>query len=331
MSNNLYTYQKNVTTSGTPVQLQSQAVEPDQVVLIKAKVANTGIISVGYSSATALNSSTAHFKLRAGESVTIKVPEASLIWIDSTVNGEGVEFAVGAFDGTVGSSGGALQSAGADAESNTASAQVVSARASGFNGTTWDRLRAGLSGVKTAITGFLNNVPYAQYLSSAVTLANNEWHHLVSTVNGFLKVSLGDLIGGEDLTNNVMGTIAKPLAASTYSPSVYTELTQVTKANIKASTGNVLSFDITNDNAAVRYFQLHNKATAPAATEVPLYSFKVPAGTATAPGRLTLGREFWTEAGKNFPTGIGWAISTTYGTFTDSATNTEHILNLHYV
>jgi hypothetical protein len=147
-----------------------------------------------------------------------------------------------------------------------------------------------------------------------------------------LDVTLKELVAGEDVTsNNVLGVTQKPLAASTYSPSVYSALTQVTKANIKSSTGNVFGFYITNDNAAVRYFQLHNKATAPAGTDVPIYSFKVPAGTANNPGVLVIGTEFFTGPGKNFSTGIGWAISTTFGTFTDSATNTEHIVYVHYI
>lgn len=169
------------------------------------------------------------------------------------------------------------------------------------------------------------------YQSVADTIADGHSASLAIDTNRNLKVSLGTLLGGEDLTNNVMGVTQKPIAASTYSPLLYSEITQVTKANIKSSPGNVLSFYISNVNAAVRYFQLHNKASAPAATEVPIYSFPIPAGTSTVPSVLELGSEFWTMAGKYFSTGIGWAISTTYATFTDSATNTEHVTFVHYI
>ena len=169
------------------------------------------------------------------------------------------------------------------------------------------------------------------YLASAGTITDGDGAAIGIDVNRNVKVSLATLLGGEDLTNNVLGITQKAIAASTYSPSLYSEITQVTKAAIKASAGNVLAIYCSNDNAAVRYFQLHNKATAPSATEVPIYSIKVPAGTANNPGVLTLGSEFFTAAGKYFTTGIGWAISTTYGTFTDSATNTEHIAYVHYV
>lgn len=169
------------------------------------------------------------------------------------------------------------------------------------------------------------------YQASADTLVDGHAAALSVDVNRFLKITKATLDGGEDLTNNVQGITNKPIAASTYSPSLYSELTQVTKAAIKASAGNVLSFYISNVNAAVRYFQLHNKATAPAGTDVPIYSFPIPAGSATAPSVLQLGPEFWTMSGKYFSTGIGWAISTTYATFTDSATNTEHVALVHYI
>lgn len=169
------------------------------------------------------------------------------------------------------------------------------------------------------------------YESTPTTLTNNQLGTFGIDANRNVKVTLASLLAGEDLTNNVLGVLSKPVASASYSPSLYAPLTQVTKANIKASTGNVLSAYISNDNAAVRYFQLHNKATAPVATDVPIYSIKVPAGTANNPGTLILDDSFFTKAGKNFATGIGWAISTTLATFTDSATNTEHIVVVHYV
>src|SRR5437879_78798 len=100
---NIFTYQKNVTTSGTPVQLQDQTVDPNQSVVIKAKRANTGTICFGRSSAEALNSDTKHYKLAADQSVTVSVSNLNQIWIDSTVNGEGVEVTVG---GQAGGGGG---------------------------------------------------------------------------------------------------------------------------------------------------------------------------------------------------------------------------------
>ncbi len=169
------------------------------------------------------------------------------------------------------------------------------------------------------------------YQASADTLVDGTAGVMAIDINRNVKVSLATLLSGEDLTNNVLGVMPKALAASTYSPSTYAPMTQVTKANIKNSTGNVLAFFISNINAAVRYFQLHNKATAPAGTDVPIFSFPVGAGTSTNPIILEMGSEFFTQAGKNFTTGIGWAISTTYATFTDSATAAEHVVSVMYV
>jgi hypothetical protein len=95
------TFQKNVTTSGTPVQLPSATVRSgrreagDLTLLLKAKSTNTGTISWGFSSDEALKTSTDHFKLAANEAIEIDVNNANEIWIDSTVNGEGVEGFIG--------------------------------------------------------------------------------------------------------------------------------------------------------------------------------------------------------------------------------------------
>lgn len=169
MATNIFTGQKNVTTSGTPVQLANQSVENDQIVLLKAKAANTGSITIGSSSTTALNSGTGFFKLAAGQSIEIRCTNTNLIWIDATVNGEGIEYFVGASGGGSGSS------------SST-----------------------GISGVVSSVAGFFNDLPFAQYVASLPTLVANQFTNLYTTISGFIKASLGDLISGEDPTNNRM-------------------------------------------------------------------------------------------------------------------------------
>ena len=81
-----------------------------------------------------------------------------------------------------------------------------------------------------------------------------------------------------------------------------------------------------NRNAAVRYGNLHNRATAPVATNIPDISLPIPAGTTNNPGVLSI------ELGETFlfDVGLGWSISTTEGEFTDSATATEHTVHLWY-
>lgn len=65
---------------------------PDGIsVNIKAKNANTGNITVGYSSDTALNTGTGWMSLDNNESIGVQVQDTSAIWLDATVSGEGVE------------------------------------------------------------------------------------------------------------------------------------------------------------------------------------------------------------------------------------------------
>lgn len=121
-----------------------------------------------------------------------------------------------------------------------------------------------------------------------------------------------------------------PESAATIAPSNYKDKGTVTKANVKNAAGNVFSFRVTNANAAARYFQLHNKATAPVATETAQRYFVIPAGTATQPASVTLDINYFAH-GVSFATGIGWAISTTADTFTDSATAGDHTFDINYL
>lgn len=146
------------------------------------------------------------------------------------------------------------------------------------------------------------------------------------TTTRFLKVSQGDLISGEDQTNNVMQVVVKPLASSTYAATSTSNLGAATAANLKASTGNALSCYATNTNASIRYFQLHNKASIPLAGEAPVYSFIIPASS----GMIVVGNDFFGLAGINFSSGIGYAISTTAATYT-AATAGDHMSAVTYI
>jgi hypothetical protein len=83
----VYHGQTTVTTAGTEVTLAaSQALT--QGVWVKAKLANTGNIYVGKNPVT----STTGFELDAGESVFIPVADITTVFVDSSVNGEGVSY-----------------------------------------------------------------------------------------------------------------------------------------------------------------------------------------------------------------------------------------------
>lgn len=85
--------QKTVTTAGTAVQLGTQATLGGEVV-IKALSTNTGLIYVGNDGAGDV-ASTNGFVLSKNEWVELdvcKVSSLAAIWIDSSVNGDGVSW-----------------------------------------------------------------------------------------------------------------------------------------------------------------------------------------------------------------------------------------------
>lgn len=78
--------------AGAAVKIVATKTIPDGVELnIKAKNANGGLITIGYSSATALNTGTGWMSLDNNESIGIQVSSTDQVWLDSTVSGEGVE------------------------------------------------------------------------------------------------------------------------------------------------------------------------------------------------------------------------------------------------
>lgn len=83
----VYNGQTNVTTAGTQVALaSSQAILSG--VTVKAKSTNTGLIYVGATGVTSSNG----FILSAGDSVFLEVANLSTVFLNSSVNGEGVSY-----------------------------------------------------------------------------------------------------------------------------------------------------------------------------------------------------------------------------------------------
>lgn len=82
---------KTVTTAGTRVQLTTASTICLSVTLT-ALLENTGIICVGGSTIVASASTRTGIPLRKGDSVVIEVDNLNKVYIDSTVNGEGVSY-----------------------------------------------------------------------------------------------------------------------------------------------------------------------------------------------------------------------------------------------
>ena len=90
-SGSIKTFQQDVTVSGTPEQLTAYPIPDGVSVTVKAKSANTGAITVGGTSAQALNTGSSSFLLQPGQGISYQVSNTNLIWIDAAVTGEGVE------------------------------------------------------------------------------------------------------------------------------------------------------------------------------------------------------------------------------------------------
>lgn len=128
----------------------------------------------------------------------------------------------------------------------------------------------------------------------------------------------------EDNTNGVIGVVNKPLAVSTYSPTVFSNAGANATLNVKASAGNVYGIKCHNLNAAARYIQLHNTATVPGGGATALWWALVPANT-----EVVFGIDWFTPGGMNFSTGIAFAFSTTESTYT-AGTATDQMTFVNY-
>ena len=101
---------------------------------------------------------------------------------------------------------------------------------------------------------------------------------------------------------------------------------------VKASSGYLMSVYVNNKNAAVRFLQIHNKASAPVSGDVPVAGgiYEIAAGSATVPATLILDDAFFGPGGMSLGLGIAIGISTTGATFT-AATTTDHVVAGRFV
>jgi hypothetical protein len=160
--------------------------------------------------------------------------------------------------------------------------------------------------------------------SGGDTVANED---ISGTKFPVTKITLGQhgTNSGPVYSGNPLPVYQKSFASSINSPSLSADFGANTFVLVSASPVNVLSLCITNTNASTRYFQLHQSSTTPIDGYIPMYSFTVPTLS-----MIELGADFFTQGGKYF-TGLVWGWSTTVGTFTNSATASDHTVHLHYV
>lgn len=200
--------------------------------------------------------------------------------------------------------------AAADAQANTTNQAATAGFSLGFNGTTWDRLRAGITAVTSTLTGWLNTLPWGIYHTTPSTRTDGQGGPLETDNAGSLLVKETYQPQYEDNTNQVAGVAQKPVVSSTYAPTAFSNFGAASNANVKATNAQLFSIECQNENAAIRYLQIFNKASGPTEdSEVPIFSFPIPAGTAAAPGICSRGRDFFGAAGYYLSTGLSWGIS----------------------
>lgn len=165
---------------------------------------------------------------------------------------------------------------------------------------------------------------------ATVTPANGDYLPGQSDSLGHAWSREGFAPAAEDNTNAVIAVQHKPVASATYSATGFTAPLTDVDISVKGSAGNLKSLSASNINAAIRYLQVFNKATAPAGGDTAVFSWPIPAGTSTAPAVVEIGQDFLGNGGYYFSTGIAVGISTVAATFT-GATTTDHVTNGTYV
>ena len=88
------TGQKDVPTAGTPEQLDDFLIPNGFKLTVIAKPGNTGYIYLGSTKGDCANNMRRFDGLEAGVAVSLKIRNASAVWVDSSVAGEGVSWIV---------------------------------------------------------------------------------------------------------------------------------------------------------------------------------------------------------------------------------------------
>lgn len=83
-----------VPIAGTPVQLPEIAIPDGFKVIILADPANAGFIYLGTSSPQAGDATSYFDRLDAGDSISLQITTLDLVWINASVNGEGISYIV---------------------------------------------------------------------------------------------------------------------------------------------------------------------------------------------------------------------------------------------
>lgn len=136
-----------------------------------------------------------------------------------------------------------------------------------YNGSTWDRVRAGLTTISSTFTGFLNDLPWAVFHTSPTTRTSGQGGPLEADSSGNLRGAEQFAAAAEDNTNGVFAIQNKPLAASTYAYLVDQSAALEASSITKATPGALRLFSGRIDStapSATYYLQFYNATSLPA-------------------------------------------------------------------
>ena len=91
------TGQKDVTTAGEPEQLDDWPIPDGFKITVIARTGNTGYIYLGKSKGECANNKQRFDGLGAGVAHSLRVKNANAVWVDASVDGEGVSWSVEAY------------------------------------------------------------------------------------------------------------------------------------------------------------------------------------------------------------------------------------------
>ena len=139
------------------------------------------------------------------------------------------------------------------------------------------------------------------YNSALPTFANGQRAQLQTGTRGSLNVSLLPSDGATPISDaNGLYVVPRPVIAGGMAKA---RIVTGTTGTIKASAGQLYAITAYNSNAAVRYLQLYNKASAPTlSTDTPVMTIPLLGASVRD---ITLN-----DHGSEFTTGIAWAYTT---------------------
>lgn len=201
----------------------------------------------------------------------------------------------------------------ADAVTNATTMSAIGAWLAGFNGTTWDRVRAGVTGAIAATTGVLNTLGISKFNSTKPSLLDTQATEFQATARGALLTANDEPSQFDDPTNRVAWFAARPLADGTAGNILtWVDTLAGNGAVGKASPGRL--YALYGTTVTGRFIQLHNATAAPGDGAVPVFSIWVPANSVY---NFTEILELY---GRYCSTGIYVCASSTHGTKTLSVT-----------